>query len=37
MNKPLGPKGFVINSEVQNIRKVCPGRILRQERKHFTV
>ena len=37
MNKPFGQKWFVINSEVQNNRKVFPGWILRQERKSFTV
>ena len=37
MNKPFGQKRFLINSEVQNSRKVCPGWILRQERKGFTI
>ena len=31
MNKSFAQEGFLINSEVQNSRKFCPGRILRQE------
>ena len=37
MNNTSGQRGFMINSEVQNSRKVCPGGILRQVRKGFTV
>ena len=37
MNNTSGQRGFMINSEAQNSRKVCPDGILRQVRKGFTV
>ena len=36
-NNILGYKRFLINSEVQNSGKVCPDKILQQEKKLFTV